>query len=52
MKWNYRSFKCATAKAAKDKMVETRKDGWQFCLVYKLADGDFMLQVKKKPEGE
>ncbi len=47
MKWDYRSFKCATAKAVKDKMVESRKDGWEFQFVYKMANGGFMPRSRK-----
>jgi hypothetical protein len=50
MKWDYRSFKCATAKAVKDKMVDARKDGWEFQFVYKMGNGGFMLQMKRKVE--
>jgi hypothetical protein len=49
MKWNYRSFKCATAKAVKDKMVEMRAAGWRFQMVIKVKDG-YALQVKREAQ--
>jgi hypothetical protein len=48
--WDYRSFKCKTAVEVKEQMEKSRVDGWEFSLVYKLPNGSFMLQMKKKPE--
>lgn len=48
--WDYRSFKCKTALEVREQMERCRLDGWEFSLVYKLSDGKFMLQMKRKPE--
>jgi hypothetical protein len=50
-KWDYRSFKCDTPIAVKEKMGEMRREGWRFHLVMKTEDG-FALQVKRRKEGE